>query len=252
MRLSSMSSASIVSIITASLLAIACGGATEPGNDELAEEDPGVSEQALTWPIPTSPKACIVSSSIASFTFRCGAQGFRRTGAFDGGTNNVAFAYARDPSPWIDETSFPSAIMADPVDRDGALIFGGLGLNQRVPSGGMYRVDFVSPDLSSNFNWQGKTRYRFRILESYSLTPVFGQIVLEVVKPDGTIGLFREVNAANQSVFCSVPHGVWTDCVANIPLSPAHKLKSIQLRVFGEPFAAGEGAAFIDDVAPLD
>lgn len=70
--------------------------------------------------------------------------------------------------------------------------------------------------------------------------------------PDGTIGFFREVNAANQSVFCSVAPGIWTDCVASMPLSPGHRVKAIQLRVFGQPFAAGEGAAFIDDVAPLD
>src|SRR3954468_2922136 len=77
-----------------------CGGAGEEGaTDEGDAVEVGQAEDALVFPHAPTPKACLVAppANPASFTFRCGAQGFRRAGVFDGGTSTVAFPNASNP-----------------------------------------------------------------------------------------------------------------------------------------------------------
>jgi hypothetical protein len=219
-----------------------CGGAVSSDDaDALAQQ--GDESSAL--------QPCTVPTNQGEFDFRCGAQGFRRNGVFDGDTAVITSKYKANPATWDDHMNFPTAVGASPLDGDGALVFGGSSLNDPTPSG-KFRVDHISPDLRSNSFWQGKHLYRARLFQSGVIgAPILAQIVIEAVHPNGTSGLFHQLNSAGAAMFCTVASGTWTECFATVPLPANVTVKTIQVRVFGEPGTVYEGNLAIDDIAPL-
>jgi hypothetical protein len=188
--------------------------------------------------------------SPSAFHFDNGtAQGFQLQGLFDGDTSTVTHSIAMNPAFWMDRTNVPNAVTQDPVDNNGSIVMAAGFPHSQGPSTHYWRADFTSPVLGGG--WQNKTDFSYQILEQATFSQVYGQLVVEVVKCDGTTSFFREVDAQGNPVFCPAVHGQWTQCTTHIQFSNVDYIKRVHVNVFG-PFAGiYEGGVYIDDVQAL-
>jgi hypothetical protein len=251
-----MGTLGLTAITTAWLLTAGCVAQAGDTNEATGQSSAELGD--LTPQVPQLPPVQIIhrcglnfflqSSSV--FHFDNGtAQGFTLSGLFDGDSSTVTSSVAMNPAFWMDRTDFPNAVTQDPVDNNGSIVLpGGSPMYARTTSG-WWRADFTSPVLGGG--WQNKTDFRYQVLEQMSLTQLYAQFVVEVVKCDGSTSFFREVNAAGQPVFCALTHGQWTQCTTHVTFNNVDYIKRVHVDIFGETAGIYEGGTYIDDVQAL-
>jgi hypothetical protein len=254
MRRDSIGTHGFIAMTAASLLSAGCAAQTQ---DAPASSDTEQSASELTvigpLPIPRPIHICglhLLLPGSPAFHFDDGtAQGFQLQGLFDGDTQTVTQSVAMNPAFWMDRTNVPNAVTQDPVDNNGSIVLPAGYPQSHATNSGWWRADFTSPDLGAA--WQGKTEFRFQMLEQMTFSQVYGQLVVEAVKCDGSTAFFREVDANGNAVFCPAVHGQWTQCISHIQFSNVDYIKRIHVNVFGPSNGIYEGGTYIDDVQAL-
>lgn len=191
------------------------------------------------------------ASTPASFSFDDGtSQGWETVGMFDGDSSDVLFTYGSSPAFFWDRTNAFAGLGNDPVDGNGSALAAMAGGPGSSPSG-WARFDFRSPDVSSIAGWQGKASFTYSVLEAAWFN-VYGQLVLEVQKCDGSTAFLRETDSSGDPVFCALNHGSWTTCNTSVPLSnDIAFVKRLHVRLFGPAPSYYEGGIYLDEVRAL-
>jgi hypothetical protein len=186
-----------------------------------------------------------------AFNFDDGTDdGWQVTDVFDGDSSTVLTHVGTQPAPFWDYTNAPNPVGQDPVDGHGSLV--GVATAGGMPSApsGWWRRDVDSPDLSANGAWQGHGNISYAVLDDMTFAgpALQTQLVLDVVKCDGTTALYRQVDASGNSVFCAATPGSWTTCSASVNLTGVNYIRHVDIRIFGRSGFLYEGGVYVDQV----
>lgn len=192
-----------------------------------------------------------VGAPTGCFQFNQGfnLQGWTVAGPFDGDTASNLAQDTLTPT-WLSNAGFLSP---GAQDADGALVLPvpeQLFPDPDLFQSGFYRLDLRSPQLAANASWQGVRGVSLRL--SHNLFGVQVQPLLQLRRPDGTTTFFRQVDAAGNPVFLTVPAQGYRTLIADITPPADHTVTGVHIRVFGPAGTVfgNEQMLFLDGVCP--
>lgn len=188
------------------------------------------------------------------FDFNDGTkQGWTMVGAYDESLNG--------PYPsnftlgWTKLVNYPTP---DISSTKGALLFSTSGGHGITGSSGTYWImQFHSPDLSSNANWQSATGFTVRIVENMTVgSTLYANLIVTVYDYDQSIQRsFYNDSILNQSLTYSSwfnSNAVWNYLTfdwSNIPTFPTnYRVDEIYIQILGTMSGYYEGQVGIDEV----
>jgi hypothetical protein len=178
-----------------------------------------------------------------------GLNGWTVSGVFDGRNEFPPPTTTNQmPATWLDQDGFLSAN----TDQDGALVQNlqaSFFSPNSFPSG-LWRIDFVSPDVSATPEWQNTTGLTFRML--HSLTQFVDVRPALIVTTAGSHqAVRRQLSGPTSEQFLSVFPTSYRVAKANFPLESGDVVNQVVISVFGSPQGMGD-ANFIalDGVCP--
>ena len=174
--------------------------------------------------------------------------GWQVSGLFDGDTATRILQIGPGAATfWDFDDAGGSA--SDTDGRGSAFVLGAASGLPSAPSG-WWRQDFISPDVTNSNAWQfATTTFSIQDDITFDGPALQAQVVLEVLKCDGTTAFRREVDAAGNAVFCTVPRtGAWSTCTSRVGLAGVDRVKRIHIRTFGRSGYGYEGLVLIDQV----
>jgi hypothetical protein len=193
-------------------------------------------------------------------------QGWIVDGFYDGDQPGV-IQQANNVALWIGYTDVSSQPGTDDIKDNKGSIAAVLGPNvpeSNIALSGYWRFDFISPDLSSNSDWQKINGVELCITDNFSLTgntPLNIQVLLKAIKPDGSTTYLHEVDSKGEPVFITTDAKLvknWNIITSKIKVSSGYTVQNLYVRVFG--IAPGpnqgisiyfEGYIAIDAINPI-
>jgi len=179
-------------------------------------------------------------------------EAWQMDGLYCDGTKNLILN-AKGPAAWFDEENAASPPSKDPYgNQAGAIGFPMIGVENCTCNS--WRMDFVSPDVSTASYWQDLKSVSASLLDTASMqsaTPLNAQLMLLINKQTDTYLIQKD--ASGKAVFCPLGTGQWTNCNAAIS-STGYTVLNIVVRIYGQcaPPGSGfyEGGIFLDSVIP--
>jgi len=182
-----------------------------------------------------------------------GLDGWTVSGFFNGTDQFPPPAnFSRLNVTWLDERGFlsPSA-----TDQDGALVQNiqtSFFFPEELPSG-FWRIDFLSPDLKENPEWQKVTGLTFRMLHNFASAPFLSVRPALRVNDANNIERFRrQMSGPTTELFLPFGPQPFQITLANFPLSAGDTVKQIIISVFGtlQDIPNGNRLFALDGVCP--
>ena len=200
-------------------------------------------------------------ASATMFDFNDGTgQGWRRIGLYDdGGLTPIPGFFSDDPAPFFDGQNSPgSPPTFDPIgDGIGStgVGTGGFTTPASPTSSAFLHWDLVSPDLSSDVQWQGISAFTYDVTGGgmFSVNgDNFVQAVLHIQKSDGSDSFFSD------RIFNPIPisqpynQSSWTTHTVDMSSIPAGStLLDVNLRIFFDTKEGYDGFIQVDNVNPI-